>query len=282
MTTKTPTESKIPAESSIKVSPFQRLKDKIGKLILYPFYTIYKRYLWRQIANFQKPKHVGIILDGNRRFSRAHGLEIWAGHELGAKKVEEVLGYCWELGIRIVTLYVFSIENFNRPKDEVDHIMTLAREKFTELLTNPLIYKYKVHVKAIGRMELLPEDVEEAIRKVEDATKEFHDYYLNIAIAYGGRAEIIDAIRSILKDPSIKSVDDITEETFEKYLYTAGLPHPDLIIRTSGEVRISGFLLWQSAYSELYFCDLYWPEMRKIDLWRAIRDYQRRHRRFGR
>ncbi len=276
-----PEESTPSSDSDQKPSIFQRLKDKIWNTLLFPFYTVYKRYLWRQISSFIKPTHVGIILDGNRRYSRAHGLEVWAGHEHGAHKVEEVLGYCWELGIRMLTLYVFSIENFSRSEEEVSHIMDLARDKFTELLTNPLIYKYKVHIQAIGRKEMLPANVVEAIEKVEEATKEFTNYYLNIAIAYGGRAEIIDAVRAILQDKSI-TPEAITEEFFEKYLYTKGLPNPDLIIRTSGEVRISGFLLWQSAYSELYFCDLYWPEIRKIDLWRAVRDYQRRHRRFGR
>ncbi len=263
----------------IKISLFQRLKQKIIDIIVYPFYYAYKRHLWSQISNSQlkKPNHIGIILDGNRRYSRSHGLEIWAGHSLGARKVEEVLAYCWELGIKIVTLYVFSIENFNREKDEVDNIMKLAEDKFTQLLTHPLLYKYKVRIRAIGRREMLPDGLKAAIEKIEEETKEFHDYYLNVAIAYGGRAEIIDAIRKMIKD----NVNEVTEETFEKYLYTAGLPNPDLIIRTSGEVRISGFLLWQSAYSELYFADIYWPEVRKIDLWRAVRAYQKRHRRYG-
>lgn len=267
-------------EIPLKTNLFQRIKQKITDIILYPFYYAYKRHLWNQISNpyFKKPNHIGIILDGNRRFSRAHGLEIWAGHSLGARKVEEVLAYCWELGIKILTLYVFSIENFDRSKEEVDNIMKLAEDKFTQLLTHPLIYKYRVRIRAIGRREMLPDSVIQAIEKVEEATKDFHDYYLNVAIAYGGRAEIIDAIQKMVKD----NVEEITEESFEKYLYTAGLPNPDLIIRTSGEVRISGFLLWQSAYSELYFADIYWPEIRKIDLWRAVRAYQRRNRRYGR
>ncbi len=269
-----------PTESIIRLSFFERLKQKIINLLLFPFYYTYKWYLWRQINSISiRPRHIGIILDGNRRYSRAHGLEVWAGHQLGAKKVEEVLAYFWELGVKIVTLYVFSIENFNRPQEEIDHIMNLAEEKFTELSTHPLIFKYKVHIKAIGRMEMLPIGVQEAIRKVEENTKEFRDYFLNIAIAYGGRAEIIDAIRKIIKE---KDIEEITEEKFENYLYTAGIPNPDLIIRTSGEVRISGFLLWQAAYSELYFIDIYWPELRKIDLWRAVRAFQRRQRRFGR
>ncbi|MHA1263705.1 MAG: polyprenyl diphosphate synthase [Candidatus Helarchaeota archaeon] len=268
-------------EKEIKLGFFHRIKQKVTDLLLFPFYYAYKWHLWRQIAanRLRTPRHIGIILDGNRRFSRAHGLEIWAGHTLGAKKVEEVLGYLWELGVRILTLYVFSIENFNRSKEEVDNIMRLAEEKFTQLLTHPLIYKYKVRIRAIGRKEMLPESVQEAIRKVEEATKDFQDYFLNIAIAYGGRAEIIDAIKKMVKE---EDIENINEQTFEKYLYTAGLPNPDLIIRTSGEVRISGFLLWQAAYSELYFADIYWPEIRKIDLWRAIRAYQQRQRRYGR
>ncbi|HUY00729.1 MAG TPA: polyprenyl diphosphate synthase [Candidatus Deferrimicrobium sp.] len=269
-----------PKEPLVKMSFFERIRRKITDIILFPFYYAYKWRLWREISQdkFTKPNHVGIILDGNRRFSRAHGLEIWAGHTLGARKVEEVLAYLWELGIRIVTLYVFSIENFNRSQEEINNIMELARDKFTQLLTHPLVYKYKVRIRAIGRREMLPADVIDAIEKVEEATKEFHDYFLNIAIAYGGRAEIIDAIRKMVKS---EDIENITEDTFEKYLYTAGLPNPDLIIRTSGEVRISGFLLWQAAYSELYFADIYWPEIRKIDLWRAVRAYQQRQRRFG-
>ncbi len=266
------------AEETNKESILHRITHKLRNAILFPVYSLYKHFLWKNISTTEKPQHIGIILDGNRRYSRAHGLEVWAGHELGAKKVEEVLGYCWELGIKIVTLYAFSIENFSRPKEEVDKIMEIATNKFKELSTHPLIYKYKVRVKAIGRKELLPASVREAIREVEANTKQFQDYQLNIAIAYSGRAEIVDAVRAILQQN--KQV-DLDETTFEHYLYTAGLPDPDLIIRTSGEIRISGFLLWQSAYSELYFSEKYWPEMSKLDLWRAVRTYQKRHRRFG-
>ncbi len=264
-------------ETTDKKGILHRVKDKIVKALLFPFYTIYKRYLWKKLNTAEKPKHLGIILDGNRRYSRAHGLDIWAGHELGAKKVEEVLAYCWELGIKIVTLYTFSIENFNRPKEEVDKIMELAKKRFTDLMTHPLIFKYKVRIKALGRMELLPLDLQETIRKAEETTSQFHDYQLNIAIAYSGRSEIVDAVRAIIKN----QIQDINEESFPNYLYTAGLPDPDLIIRTSGEIRVSGFLIWQAAYSELYFCDIYWPAFRKIDIWRAVRAYQKRHRRYG-
>ena len=272
------TETSESIEKEEKVGTLRRIGHKIKNFFLFPFTKIYKRYLWNKIKDADKPNHLAIILDGNRRYSKAHGLDIWAGHELGAKKVEEVLAYCWELGIKIVTLYAFSIENFNRPEDEVNRIMELAKEKFTELLDHPLIFKYKVRVRAIGRLNLLDSELREIIANVEEKTKDFQEYQLNIAIAYSGRAEIIDAIREILKDSSI---DEIDEESFEKYLYTDGIPHPDLIVRTSGEIRLSGFLLWQSAYSELYFCDIYWPAVTKFDLWRAVRAFQKRHRRFG-
>jgi len=266
-------------EDQYKFSLFSRIKHKLSNILLFPVYSIYKHFLWRNISKMEKPKHIGIILDGNRRYSRAHGLEVWAGHELGARKVEEVLGYCWELGIKIVTLYAFSIENFNRSKEEVDKIMGIAERKFRELSQHPLVFKYKVRVKALGRRELLPPEVIDAIDEAESKTSQFSDLQLNIAIAYSGRAEIVDAVRTILQD---KNIADIDESSFENYLYTAGLPDPDLIIRTSGEYRISGFLTWQSAYSELYFCDVYWPAISKLDIWRAVRTYQKRERRFGR
>ncbi|MDD1776752.1 MAG: polyprenyl diphosphate synthase [Candidatus Helarchaeota archaeon] len=277
--TETPTDVISSDEDESQQSLSHRIAQKLKHIFLYPIQSLYKWFLWRKINQTEKPKHVGIILDGNRRYARAQGLEIWAGHELGAKKVEEVLAYCWELGIRTITLYAFSIENFERPKPEVDRIMKLAQQKFKELSTHPLIFKYKVRVRAIGRKELLPIEVREAIAEVEEKTKQFDDYHLNVAIAYSGRAEIVDAVRTLLQD---KTRTEIDEATFEHYLYTAGQPDPDLIIRTSGEYRISGFLLWQAAYSELYFSEKYWPEMSKIDLWRAVHDYQKRHRRFGR
>jgi len=229
------------------------------------------------------PHHVGIILDGNRRFANEHGEAPWMGHVLGAVKVEEVLAYSFECGIKGITLYAFSTENFNRGKTEVKKIMEIAIKKFKEILTNPMIHKYKVKVRAIGNTELLPDQVQKVIREAEKGTAIYDDYFLNIAIGYGGRNEIIDAVKLIseeVKKGDLK-IADITEKTMEKYLYTSGLPDPDVIIRTSGEERLSGFLLWQSAYSELIFLDVYWPAIRKIDFWRAIRTYQERHRRYG-
>lgn len=252
--------------------------------ILAPIYKFYEWLLWRQIKKGEKPRHIGVILDGNRRYAKQLGLETWNGHKIGAEKVKDFLEWCWEAGIKVVTLYVFSTENFKRNRREVEEIMRLAKKKFEEVLTDSRIHKHQVRIKAIGRLHLLPKDVRDVIKKAEEETKLYNKYFLNVAIGYGGRAEIVDALRKIAKMVAEGKLnpESIDENLVEKYLYTAGLPDPDLIIRTSGEERLSGFLLWQSAYSEFYFLDVYWPAVRKIDLWRAIRTYQQRQRRFGR
>ncbi|MHA1409994.1 MAG: polyprenyl diphosphate synthase [Candidatus Odinarchaeia archaeon] len=248
-----------------------------------PLYKIYKWKLWRQIKSDKMPAHIGVILDGNRRFAKEKGLDSWEGHKIGAEKVREFLRWCWNLDIKVVTLYAFSIENFNRRKQEIEGIFEIAKEKFREILTNEDVKEKQVHIKAIGRKDLLSPDLQEIIEEAEKATENYHNHYLNIAIGYGGRMEITDAFKKIAKKLLNKEItlDDIDEKLISEHLYTAGLPDPDLIIRTSGEERLSGFLLWQSAYSELYFIDVYWPELREIDLWRAIRVYQQRERRYG-
>ena len=251
-------------------------------------YDVYERWLEAQVMNGPMPEHIGVILDGNRRWARMHGLKPWLGHRAGAKKVEELLRWCLELGIKSVTLYSFSTENFNRSPEEVMALMELFEEKLRELKRSDVVHKHRVRVKVIGRIELLPGYLRELAREVEEATKDYDEHFLNVAIAYGGRAEIVDAVRKIAEDVRAGLLDpsDIDEELFERYLYTSHLPEevrdPDLIIRTSGEERLSGFLLWQSAYSELCFIDVFWPEFRRIDLLRAIRTYQGRQRRFGR
>lgn len=252
-------------------------------LITGPVYRLYEWWLHRQIDIDKAPRHVGLILDGNRRYARARNLPPWYGHREGAERVIEVLKYLWESGVKVVTLYTFSIENFQRRKEEVSKIMEIAKEKFSEVITNPDIHKYKCRIQAIGRVDLLPLEVQKAIHDAEEATKDYNDHVLNIAIGYSGRAEIVDAFKKLaekVKKGEIKP-EDIDEHLVEMYLYTRGLPDPDLIIRTSGEERLSGFLLWQSAYSELYFSQIYWPEVRRIDVWRAIRSYTKRGRRFG-
>lgn len=248
-------------------------------------YKIYEKWLLHQIKGKSIPEHIAIILDGNRRWALENNLEPWAGHRHGANKTKDVLKWCLDLGVKSVTLYAFSMENFRRPKEEVENLMQIFREKLQETLKSDVIRQYKVRVKVIGRTHLLPEDLQEMIRRVEDETKNYNERYLNLAIAYGGRAEIVDAAKKIAMEVASGRVkpEEIDEKTFERYLYTAFLPKqdPDLIIRTSGEERLSGFLLYQSAYSELCFLDVYWPEFRRIDLLRAIRTYQRRRRRFG-
>ncbi|MEM1515702.1 MAG: polyprenyl diphosphate synthase [Candidatus Bathyarchaeia archaeon] len=255
-------------------------------LSLLGVYKIYEKWLLHQLKKGSIPEHVAIILDGNRRWAAKSGLEPWMGHIYGAKRVEEVLRWCLDLGVKSITLYALSTENFQRSKDEISRLMYLFKKKLEDLLVSEEIRKYKVRVKVIGKTYLLPPDLQELICRVEEETKIFNERYLNLAIAYGGRAEIVDAVRKIVQKVARGelSPEEIDENIFEQHLYTSFLPKqdPDLIIRTSGEERLSGFLLYQSAYSELCFLDVYWPEFRRIDLLRAIRTYQKRVRRFGR
>jgi tritrans,polycis-undecaprenyl-diphosphate synthase [geranylgeranyl-diphosphate specific] len=205
------------------------------------------------------------------------------GHQLGADKVRDFLLWCFEAGIKVVTMYAFSTENFNRSRREVEEIFSIVRDRWNEIATDPLIHKYRVKIKAIGRTYLLPKKVRESIRTIERSTEKYDKHFLNIAIGYGGRTEIVDAFRRIATRISNGelSPEQVDEELVGNHLYTAGMPDPDLIVRTSGEERLSGFLLWQAAYSELYFCDVFWPAFRRIDLLRAIRSYQQRERRYG-
>ncbi|MCW4030571.1 MAG: polyprenyl diphosphate synthase [Candidatus Bathyarchaeota archaeon] len=252
-------------------------------------YRLYENWLWHQVKNGVKPEHIAIILDGNRRW--AHEQETqpmlkdkW-GHGEGADTVELLLDWTHMLGVKCVTLYTFSTENFSRKSDEVTQIMALAEERFKKLIKDERLHRDKIHVKVIGRVNMLPESLQQIIGELEKATENYDGYFWNFAFAYGGRAEIVDATKKIahqVQDGKLK-IDDITEATVEKYLYTAHMTKqdPDMIIRTSGEERLSGFLLWQAAYSELLFLDVYWPDFRFIDLLRALRTFQHRKRRFG-
>jgi tritrans,polycis-undecaprenyl-diphosphate synthase [geranylgeranyl-diphosphate specific] len=248
-------------------------------------YKLYEKWLWRQVKNGMKPDHIAVILDGNRRWASDKTLNPWAGHEKGAQKVEQLIDWCLKLGVRSITLYAFSTENFRRSPDEIEEIMRIAGENLHKILTDERIHKNKVHVKVIGRVNLLPEKLQQLICDVEKSTKDYNEHFLNFAIAYGGRAEIVDAAKKIAEEINSGTLkpEDVDETTFAQHLYTAHMPKqdPDLIIRTSGEERLSGFLLWQSAYSELCFLDAYWPDFRLIDLLRAIRTFQKRKRRFG-
>ncbi len=247
-------------------------------------YRLYEPLLWSQIKRGPNPHHIGLIVDGNRRFAKGMGMAKNEGHSAGSDKLEDFLRWCWRLEIKIVTLYGFSTENYNRSDDEIDYLMDLILRKLKEFQVDPVIKTERVKIKVIGRKEDLSAEMNEEIEKIEAMTADHDRFQLNIAISYGGRAEIIDAVKVIaneVKEGKIE-VNDIDEQSFTKYLYTEGIRDPDLIIRTSGEERLSGFLLWQSAYSELYFTEVFWPAFRMIDFWRAIRVYQQRERRFGR
>ena len=251
-------------------------------------YHLYERRLEGEIQKSKLPQHIGLILDGNRRYARSIGLvDILDGHRLGANKLEDVLTWCEELNIRMVTIWILSTENLQRPPEEVAGLTRLIGNRLRDAARDPKTHTKRMRIRAIGKQELLPQSLRDAIREAEEATQGYEGFFLNVAVGYGGRQEIVDAVQHLLKErltrgmPFEAAIDEVTADNLEKYLYTYDLPDPELIIRTSGEVRLSGFLLWQSAYSEFYFCDAYWPAFRRIDLLRAIRSYQQRERRFG-
>lgn len=251
--------------------------------IVRAIYRTYERSLLKEIRALPVPAHVGFIMDGNRRHARQHGQLPWEGHRLGSDTVEALVGWGREVGVRTMTLYAFSTENFGRADEEVRVLMDLFAHRLADLATDPRILDNHVRVRVLGRTEMLPPEVLEAIRLIEGVTARFEDYGLNFCIAYGGRQEILDAVRRILAKVERGELDreQIDETVLGQHLYTAG-DDPDLIIRTGGESRLSNFLLYQAAYSELFFTDVYFPSFRKIDFLRIIRDYQRRQRRFGR
>ena len=222
-----------------------------------------------------KIKHLGIIMDGNRRWATTRRLPSFEGHRAGYKKVEDILNWCRDAGIKILTLYAFSTENWQRSKKEVDFLMKLFYLAFTKDIKE--LHKNNICVRVIGRKNGLSEKIQKAIKRSEELTKNNTAIILNLAINYGGRPELVDAFNKILKNPP----KEITEDLISKNIYTAGLPDPDLIIRTSGERRLSGFLTWQSAYSELYFIKRHWPEFSKEDFNDILNDFASRQRRFG-
>lgn len=251
------------------------------KALLYP---IYERRLLRQLDFTQTPRHVGVILDGNRRWAKSNfGANPEQGHRAGAEKITELLEWCEEADVTIITLWLLSTDNLNRDPAELDallRIIATAIDRLDEL--------GRWEIKPLGALELLPEWLQLKLRDVELRSKDRTRIVVNVAIGYGGRHEIVDAVRNFIRDgiASGKSADEIacalTIDEVSRHLYTAGIPDPELVIRTSGEQRLSGFLLWQSAHSEFYFCEAYWPDFRRVDFLRALRAYAQRHRRFGR
>jgi short-chain Z-isoprenyl diphosphate synthase len=258
----------------------------LGRL-LYPFY---ERRLLAGIARGPLPRHVGLIQDGHRRYAREAGLtDLAEGYRRGAAATEQVLEWCAELGIPLVTLWWLSTDNLVRDPEELRAVITVIEARMAEWMRDRVPERLGMRICPIGRLELLPPSLVHTLRAIEAATRHLERMRVNVGVGYGGREEILDAFRGYLRDAFMRgeSPEEILAgldrpDAVEKYLYTPGCPDPDLIIRTSGEVRLSGFMLWQSAYSEFYFCDAYWPAFRKIDFLRAIRSYQQRRRRFGR
>lgn len=245
-------------------------------------YKSYERLLLKEVKMGPIPHHIAVIQDGNRRFAEKIGQPKYMGHVYGADTAEKVMDWCWELGVKQLTLYSFSTENFKRSEEEKQEIFYLLKQKLKELCEDERTHKRRMRVRAIGKIDLLPQDVVCAIKEVEDLTQNYDGVYLNMALAYGGRGEIVDAARKIaqrVKEDRIK-VEEIDENTISAYLYPDKEPIPkvDLIIRTGGEGRTSNFLPWQaSGYeSAVYFCAPLWPEFRKIDFLRAVRTYQQR------
>lgn len=252
-------------------------------------YRVYERRLERQVGQAVLPRHVGVILDGNRRYARERGMaDPNLGHLAGARKIEEFLDWCVELEIPYVTLWLLSTENLDRDEAEVSGLLRIIEDTVLRIAHHPTAAERGLRVTAVGSLDLLPEGTRRALKEAEEATADHERFFLQVAVGYGGRREITDALRSLLLEKAAAgaSVDEVAErlqpEDIGDHLYTTGFPDPDLIIRTSGELRLSGFLLWQSAHSEFYFCDPYWPEFRRIDFLRALREYQGRRRRFGR
>jgi short-chain Z-isoprenyl diphosphate synthase len=251
-------------------------------------YRFYERGLARDVAAGELPQHVGVILDGNRRYAAARGLtDPTSGHEAGAANIDRFLDWCVDLGIPYVTLWLLSTDNLAREDEELDGLLRIIGDT-VERIGSGRGVRDGVRVTAVGALDLLPDEVRLRLKRAEEATAHHDRMRVQVAVGYGGRQEITDALRSLLQDCAARgrSIEDVvaslSPEDIGDHLYTTGLPDPDLIIRTSGELRLSGFLMWQSAHAEYHFCDAYWPEFRRIDFLRALRDYQRRTRRFGR
>jgi short-chain Z-isoprenyl diphosphate synthase len=250
-------------------------------------YALYARRLRARLAGATLPRHLAMVMDGNRRWARQMGFEdARVGHRYGAEHLDEVLGWCADIGIEHVTVFVASVDNLRkRDSGEVGNLMRMIEDVVAERLTRP-DSRWQVH--PAGRLDVLPDSTRNALKLAEEATRDNGEpFHLTIAIGYDGREEIVNAVRSLLEEEAQAghTADDIaqrlTADRIAAHLYTSGRPDPDLVIRTSGEHRTSGFLLWQAAYSELHFCDVYWPGFRKIDFLRALRSYAARNRRFG-
>jgi short-chain Z-isoprenyl diphosphate synthase len=245
-------------------------------------YRLYERRLEAYLSGKRVPRHVGVMCDGNRRWARSAGhTDVSKGHRKGADKIFELLQWCKETGVEVVTLWLLSTDNLSREEEELGPLLTIIEDTVTGLVDDGW------RVNPVGALDLLPDDTARVLKYAAEATANNPGVLVNVAVGYGGRREIADAVRSLLIEQANKGTtieqlaESIDVEHIAEHLYTAGQPDPDLVIRTSGEQRLGGFLLWQSTHSEFYFCDAYWPAFRKVDFLRALRAYSERNRRFG-
>lgn len=245
-------------------------------------YRAYERRLAETLRRERIPRHIGVLVDGNRRWAKALGANTATGHRAGAAKILEFLGWCEEVGVERVTLWLLSTDNLARPEAELGPLLEIIEDVVGRIAATG---RYKVH--PVGALDVLPTGMTQRLKEHEDATRDVAGLHVNVAIGYGGRREIADAVRSLLQQHAERgtSIEELAEildvEHIAEHLYTRGQPDPELVIRTSGEQRLSGFLLWQSAHSEFYFCEALWPAFRRVDFFRALRSYAQRERRFG-
>jgi short-chain Z-isoprenyl diphosphate synthase len=255
------------------------LKDRLKELM----YAVYERRLARKLDGVQHPRHVGVILDGNRRWAKEAGLDSVHGHRAGARKIAEMLGWCEESQVEVVTLWLLSTDNLNRTEDELKALMEIISGVVDELTSPGKPWRVRI----VGALDVLPTETAARLSAAALRTEGRPGMQVNVAVGYGGRREIADAVRKLLQQhaevgTTIEELAEVlTVDHIAEHLYTSGQPDPDLLIRTSGEQRLSGFMLWQSAHSEFWFTEAYWPEFRRVDFLRALRDYAVRHRRYG-
>lgn len=255
-----------------------RFRALVGEIA----YDLYGHRLTSSLPAEFLPRHVGVILDGNRRWAATQGSSTAHGHRAGGAKISEFLGWCEEVNVEVVTLWLLSTDNLARPAEELDPLLRIIEETVSDLAQQ---HRWKIH--HVGAIDMLPQQTADVLRRAESDSAETDGLLVNIAVGYGGRREVVDAVRSLLEEQSAAGVSigelakTLDIEHIADHLYTKGQPDPDLVIRTSGEQRLSGFLLWQSAHSEFYFCEAYWPNFRKIDFLRALRSFAARNRRFG-
>jgi len=247
--------------------------------VLYP---AYEARVVRRLPSDRLPKHVGVMLDGNRRWAKAVGADTAHGHRAGAANIEPLLGWCEEIGVEVVTLWLLSTDNLNRPPAELEPLLGIISDAVETLAEQR---RWRLH--PVGSLDLLPSEVAERLKAAAESTRDVDGLLVNVAVGYGGRREIADAVRALLHEQAAqgRTLEELAEvidvEHIAEHLYTKGQPDPDLVIRTSGEQRLGGFLLWQSAQSEFYFCEAYWPDFRRVDFLRAVRAYAHRERRYG-